>query len=113
MGMKEFIADFKEMVKTKDISKVNERYLKPAYKKSKEAAIVTKDLIVKYTPIVVDAGKKGWDRAYDVIQKKTQKNAANTTPGATTASKEPGIPTTPPTEATPPSSSDKSDNKTE
>lgn len=73
MTMKEFISDFKEMVKTKNVATFNLKYVQPALEKSKEAAIATKDTIVKYTPVVVDAAKAGWDKASVVFQKNVEK----------------------------------------
>lgn len=91
MSMKDFIADFKEMVKTKDMTKVNQKYLKPAFEKTQEAAVIAKDFVVKYTPVAVEAAKKGWDKAYEVVQKRTQKpsTTSETKTGSTMGSPTP------------------------
>jgi hypothetical protein len=76
MGAKEFVDDFKEMLKTKDMTKFNQKYTKPAMEQVKKGAIVAKDAAVKYTPVVVDAAKKGCNKAYAVYQEQMAKKKA-------------------------------------
>lgn len=86
MTMKEFIDDFKAMLKTKNTDVFNQKYVQPTLEKSKEVAANTQEVVAKYTPIVVDAAKAGWDKANTVFQQKVKKTneedkvKADTTP---------------------------------
>lgn len=72
----EFVEDMREMVKTKDMTKVNEKYVKPAYEVSKKAAIQGWNFIEENTPKVIAAGKDAWAKTSDMIQKMKEKQAA-------------------------------------
>jgi hypothetical protein len=77
MGAKEFIDDIKEMIKTKDMKKVNEKYLHPAWEMSKELSIKTKDFVVENTPKVIAASKVAAEKSKELLEKLSKKYAKN------------------------------------
>lgn len=62
MTMKEFIDDFKSMVKTHDTTVFKQKYIEPA-----KVAVDT------YTPIIVESTKKAWNKGFETFQKMSKK----------------------------------------
>src|ERR1700722_3349810 len=104
MSMKEFVEDFKTMIKTKSFSPFNEKYIKPAARKSKEiikkAFVGTKNAIAKYTPKIV-AGIKTIIAKIKALIAKVLKKDDKATKNAETTAKASGAatPTAAPTPA--------------
>jgi len=67
--MQEFIQDMKDAFKKKDVSVAKEKYVKPAYEASKNAANATWNYIVETTPIVIAAGKEAFAKGKDEFNK--------------------------------------------
>lgn len=101
----EFMDDLKEMMKTKDFSKVNEKYVKPinenfvkpAYEVSKKAAIQGWDFLKENTPKAIAFGKETWSKTNDMIQKMS-KQGDKKTKSDSDKNPPPPPPTNPPTE---------------
>lgn len=106
----EFVDDIKEMVKTKDMTKVNEKYVKPvnekyvkpAYEVSKQAAIQGWNFIEENTPKVIAAGKEAWAKTSDMIQKMKDKQTAKKTTSTSDSDKSDKSDKNPPTPPVPP-----------
>lgn len=73
MGVKEFIDDVKEMIKTKDMTKVNEKYVHPAWEMTKEVSVKMKDLVVENTPKVIAATKSTVEKAKEIVRDAAKK----------------------------------------
>lgn len=80
MGMKDsldaFVTDVKKMIKEKDISTVNEKYLQPSWEKTKGVAQKTWEVVAENTPKVVAAGKEVAHKVQEMIQERSKKTAA-------------------------------------
>lgn len=108
--IQEFYQDMKDAVKNKDISSVNEKYIKPSYEASKKMANTAWNYVAETTPIVIEASKEAFAKGKEVFDKmQAKKNETKVESQTTTKQEKSEIKTEIKTEAK--KSESKSDNK--